>query len=176
MSYDYRPAEAADIPALAKLATDTLVAKFGHLYSEENLNHHLEKSCSERYFSDVLGKDSLLLVWDADRLIAYAKWGENTLPVEQPVTPCLMIDRLYVDEAYQGQKIGHQLMLKMFEAMQGQAAIYLSVFSDNEGAQRFYQRYGFSKVGEYDYMVGTHADHEFIYGLVKDNKGRVSNG
>jgi ribosomal protein S18 acetylase RimI-like enzyme len=36
------------------------------------------------------------------------------------------------------------------------------VWSENFGAQRFYGRYGFEKVGEYGFRVGNTVDHEFI--------------
>ena len=41
-------------------------------------------------------------------------------------------------------------------------AVQLSVFSENHGAQRFYARYGFDKVGEYLFQVGATRDLEFI--------------
>ena len=47
----------------------------------------------------------------------------------------------------------------------GAEAIYLSVFTDNVRAQRFYARYGFEAVGRYDFMVGTHADEDIIMRL-----------
>jgi len=39
---------------------------------------------------------------------------------------------------------------------------YLSVFSENLGAQRLYSRYGFEIFHEYHFMVGNHADEEFL--------------
>ncbi len=39
---------------------------------------------------------------------------------------------------------------------------WLVVFSENHRAQRFYARYGFAKVGEYDYPVGEWTDREFV--------------
>jgi RimJ/RimL family protein N-acetyltransferase len=36
------------------------------------------------------------------------------------------------------------------------------VWSENHGAQRFYAREGFEKVGEYGFKVGRTVDHEFI--------------
>jgi ribosomal protein S18 acetylase RimI-like enzyme len=40
--------------------------------------------------------------------------------------------------------------------------VYIGVWSENVGAQRFYDRYGFSKVGEYGFQVGKTVDREFI--------------
>ena len=47
----------------------------------------------------------------------------------------------------------------------GADAVQLSVFSENYGAQRFYQRYGFAHVADIDFWVGNHRDHEFLYEL-----------
>ena len=43
--------------------------------------------------------------------------------------------------------------------------LYLSVFTDNHRAKRFYARYGFEAVGPYDFMVGSHADEDIIMRL-----------
>ena len=45
----------------------------------------------------------------------------------------------------------------------GADAIQLSVYSENFGAQRFYQRYGFEKVADIGYWVGEQRDDEFLY-------------
>jgi len=44
--------------------------------------------------------------------------------------------------------------------------IWIGVWSQNFGAQRFYERRGYAKVGEYGFQVGGTTDHEFI--LKKD--------
>jgi ribosomal protein S18 acetylase RimI-like enzyme len=40
--------------------------------------------------------------------------------------------------------------------------LYVGVYSENFRAQELYRRYGFEKVGEYHFMVGDHADLEWI--------------
>lgn len=54
--------------------------------------------------------------------------------------------------------------LQWLEA-QGGTPLYVGVWSQNLGAQRFYRRYGFHQVGEYGFRVGETVDREFI--LVK---------
>ncbi|MBU2588442.1 MAG: GNAT family N-acetyltransferase, partial [Alphaproteobacteria bacterium] len=47
----------------------------------------------------------------------------------------------------------------------GHDAVLLSVYSENYGAQRFYQRYGFAKIADITFRVGTQLDAEFLYEL-----------
>ena len=44
----------------------------------------------------------------------------------------------------------------------GPRRVWLGVWSKNHGAQRLYERLGFEKVGEYEFLVGKTRDHEFI--------------
>ena len=44
----------------------------------------------------------------------------------------------------------------------GPRRIWIGVYSENHGAQRFYQRRGWRKVGEYHFPVGTVRDLEWI--------------
>ena len=45
----------------------------------------------------------------------------------------------------------------------GADEMQLSVWSGNDGAQRFYARYGFAKVADIYFMVGKQADEEFLF-------------
>ncbi len=45
----------------------------------------------------------------------------------------------------------------------GTRPLWISVWSENYGAQRFYGRQGFVHVGEYAFLVGEQRDREFIY-------------
>ena len=44
----------------------------------------------------------------------------------------------------------------------GPRTIWIGVWSENLGAQRFYARHGFAKAGEYEFPVGRVRDREFI--------------
>jgi RimJ/RimL family protein N-acetyltransferase len=43
--------------------------------------------------------------------------------------------------------------------------LYLSVFTENHRARRFYEKYGFEPEGTYAFMVGTHADEDVVMRL-----------
>ncbi len=74
------------------------------------------------------------------------------------------VQQLYVLAEFHNLRLGARLIEQGLEwlAAQGRLPVYLGVWSENYGAQRFYGRYGFSKVGEYGFHVGNTVDREFI--------------
>jgi ribosomal protein S18 acetylase RimI-like enzyme len=72
---------------------------------------------------------------------------------------------LYVQRDRQSHGFGQQLMNVMIPWLEEQyptRPIWLTVWSGNVKAQKFYTHYGFSKVGEFDYSVGELKNCEFI--------------
>ena len=74
------------------------------------------------------------------------------------------IQRLYILQGHQGAGRGTLLLKPALEWLErdGPRTLWIGVWSENYGAQRFYARHGFEIVGDYSFMVGDHADHELI--------------
>ena len=74
------------------------------------------------------------------------------------------IQRLYILQGHQGSGRGTLLLKTALEWLErdGPRTLWIGVWSENYGAQRFYARHGFEIVGDYSFMVGDHADHELI--------------
>ena len=74
------------------------------------------------------------------------------------------IQRLYILEGHQGGGRGTLLLNTALEWLErdGPRTLWIGVWSENYGAQRFYARHGFEIVGDYSFMVGDHADYELI--------------
>jgi ribosomal protein S18 acetylase RimI-like enzyme len=162
-----RRATPADAPALAALGAATFTETFGHLYPAEDLDVFLVGSHSVGAWNRALS-DSQRAVWLAALAdatpIGFIAVGACKLPVENRAPTAGEIQQLYVLARHQNLRLGSRLMnagLEWLEA-QGRAPLYVGVWSENLGAQRFYGRYGFSKVGEYGFPVGRTVDHEFI--------------
>jgi ribosomal protein S18 acetylase RimI-like enzyme len=77
------------------------------------------------------------------------------------------LHRLYVDESVKGAGVAAALMddCIAWARAQNASALYLSVWENNERAQRFYRRFGFEDHSEWDFMVGATADRDFIWKL-----------
>lgn len=166
-----KAATAADVAALADLGARSFVAKFGMLYSPDNLARFLAEAHSEETISRELADPAyrVMLAVEGEALLGFCKmdmacgWPEHARGAR-----VVQLKQLYADPAAIGRGIGTALTdWALAEARRfGADEVQLSVYSDNPGAQRFYHRYGFEKVADIFFMVGDHRDDEFLYGLM----------
>ena len=166
----YRPATLADAPALAALGAETFIASFGHLYTPQDLANFLAEVHSPEAVAEEIAADDCThrLVEDAGQLVAFCKlryptkfgdYTEAANPIE--------LGQLYALPTHTGHGIGAALMDWALDHARehGNDAILLSVYAENFGAHRFYQRYGFAKIADITFKVGEHLDPEFLYEL-----------
>lgn len=152
---------------MAELGGATFVETFGHLYPPEDLQNFLTNSHSVPAWTRTL-TDPQRAVWVVEhrngRKIGFVVVGACKLPVDNLEATAGEIQQLYVLAEFQNLKLGGQLMSLGLEwlASQGRAPLYIGVWSENYGGQRFYGRYGFNKCGEYGFKVGQTIDREFI--------------
>jgi len=162
-----RRATLDDAATLATLGAATFTETFGHLYPPEDLNVFLAGSHSLDAWQRTLA-DSHRAIWVAGFAdttpIGFIAVGACKLPVQNREPSAGEIQQLYVLAEHHNLRLGSRLMdvgLEWLNA-QGMAPLYIGVWSENLGAQRFYARYGFNKVGEYGFPVGKTVDREFI--------------
>lgn len=162
-----RSATVADAAALAELGAATFTETFGHLYPPEDLQAFLTKSHSTEHWVDTLAdpnRGAFIVEHRSGRKIGFIGVGACKLPVENLEARAGEIQQLYVLKEFHNLRLGARLMEHGLEwlASHGRTPLYIGVWSENYGAQRFYGRYGFSKVGEYGFPVGKTVDREFI--------------
>jgi ribosomal protein S18 acetylase RimI-like enzyme len=162
-----RRATPNDALALAALGAATFTETFGRLYPAEDLRAFLTRFHSLDAWTHTL-TDPEHAVWIAALADAtpmgFIAVGACKLPVENRGPTAGEIHQLYVLARYHNLRLGSRLMDVGLEwlAADGRAPLYIGVWSQNVGAQRFYGRYGFNKVGEYGFPVGKTVDREFI--------------
>ena len=167
MAATIRRAGLDDAPALATLGARTFIESFGQLYSAEDLQAFLEESHTAAAYERLLA-DPRYALWLAEadgRAIGYAMAGPCGLPHADVAPGDGELKRLYMLASTQGSGIGARLFEQALEWLErdGPRTLWISVWSENYGAQRFYARYGFEHVGEYAFIVGQQRDREFIF-------------
>lgn len=170
MTLSLRPAAPEDAPALGRLATDAFVHAFGHLYGADDLNAFLaEHRTVEVYRKHLQDPGTRIAIAESDGTTAgYAliHWPSEFGSESDAFHP-LALHQLYCAPTMTGRGTGAALMewaLAEARAL-GCDAVQLSVWSENIAAQRFYARYGFSKIADIGFMVGSHRDDEFLLEL-----------
>ena len=163
-----RAAKPADIPALSRLAISSFVDKFGELYSSADLATFIAEALSEANIAaELANPDRLYRLAERDgELLAFCKLGLSCgFPEYARGQNVLELKQLYAAAAATGLGIGGALMdwaMAEFSARRADE-VQISVYSGNDGAQRFYQRYGFEKVADITFQVGEQLDPEFLF-------------
>jgi ribosomal protein S18 acetylase RimI-like enzyme len=161
-----RRAGSADADALAEIGARTFTETFGHLYPPGDLARFLADAYGlERTRADLAdpAKASWLVEQDG-AVIGYALAGPCALPHPEVTADCGELKRLYLLKAAQNGGLGARLFRETMAWLQRTAprTVWIGVWSENHGAQRFYGRHGFAKVGEYGFEVGDTIDREYI--------------
>ena len=169
-AFRFRSAHSRDARVLSEFGSLTFKRAFEHLYTSEALTGFLKTSRSEeayRTYVNTAGNHLLITETPEGEIIGYTLCGFLDLPVDAPVEPARELKHLYIHPDFQSAGLGKQLLQSaiVWAANEDAAALYLGVYSENFGARRFYQRAGFQKVGEYDFLVGDHVDLEYILAL-----------
>lgn len=161
-----RRAGVDDAATLSALAAATFVEAFGHHYTPEDLQAFIEESYAVEKQARILGHPGYA-VWllEADgRAVGHCAAGPCGLPHPEADAADGEVKRLYVLRDFQNGGQGARLMDTAMAWLQrgGPRRLWVGVWSENPGAQRFYARYGFAKVGTYGFPVGRVVDLEFI--------------
>jgi GNAT superfamily N-acetyltransferase len=160
-----RRAGAQDAEALAALGAKTFCDTFSHLYPPQDLQAFLAQAYTPDAFRLFLGRSdqAMWLAESEGEPVGYAHAGGCALPHPEVTPGCGELKRLYVLKDRQGSGLGGHLIELALDWMEAPGRrLWIGVWSENHGAQRLYARYGFAKVGEYEFPVGGTRDREFI--------------
>lgn len=125
------------------------------------------ESYAKRYLRWCWGKakDGFFVAKIGDRIVGFIVCDKDWYSKYEGKTVGA-IHEFAVDKAYQGHGIGHKLMDKCFEYLKDTGRIELWVGEKNYGAIKFYEKYGFKKVGQHGIWVR----------MVKDTKKEINAG
>ena len=160
----YRDAKESDADPLAAFFRQTFTDTFRHLYQPADLAAFLAQHAASHWAEQL--RDDLFAVRvaeDAGGPIGLAKLGPVKLPVENSEFG-LELRQLYVHQKARGSGVAARLMDWVVEEAEARRArdLYLSVYTENLRARRFYSRCGFVEVGPCVFMVGNQADEDII--------------
>jgi ribosomal protein S18 acetylase RimI-like enzyme len=156
-----RKATLADSSHLQQIGRQTFHETFAASNSEQNMKTYLEEGFSlEKLTAELQNPDSAFYFAELGHaVIGYLKVNAGASQTELQEESALEIERIYVLQAYHGQKVGQRLYEQaLWLAREAQADyVWLGVWEENPRAIRFYQKNGFV---EFDRHIFTLGDDE----------------
>jgi len=167
MSPNIRLARPGDIPALIDLAAETFLDSFGDYHTSENCQLFIKASHNAKVYGAAIKSQAeyVLIAEDKSELIAYLYSKPTSLPVPAKLSQAHELSKIYTRRSMQSCGIGERL-LKMWEHWakgENFKDLVLGVWSENEKAQAFYIRHGYSKISSHKLKVGDTEDTDYIF-------------
>jgi ribosomal protein S18 acetylase RimI-like enzyme len=160
-----------DIPEIARVGSKTSTATFGHSMPASDLNAYLKEAYNHTTLEKTLAKplSDIFVAYqeiDPDRVIGFVQLtqGGSVEPCLEGVEAPIQLQRLYVDGKCHGKGVGGALMkhVEKLAKEKGFVTIWLGVWEENFKAQKAYERFGFKKVGEHDFVMGKCIQTDWI--------------
>ena len=161
-----RRATVEDAATLSGLAARTFTEAFGHLYPARHLADFIAEAYDvERQRTILAHPDyAVWLLEDDGVAVGHVAAGPCGLPHPDVAPGDGEVKRLYVLRSHQAGGHGSRMMDTAMDWLlrEGPRTLWVGVWSENAGAQRFYARRGFERVGQYLFPVGATQDLEYI--------------
>ncbi len=169
MDWRLRRCGPGDAPALAMVAAASFLETFAGILPGGDIVAHCGRNSSADRFDDwILRSDSVVTI--AEHPAGAAPVGYTMLvPPDLPVdidAGCIELRRIYTLSLTRGTGLGSALMARAVadaRAM-GKTRMLLGVLGTNGRARDFYERHGFTAVGERRFQVGDSWADDLIYG------------
>lgn len=157
------PATPEHIPLLSRIGGKTIFESHGRSAPHHVMQAYVDEKFSEAAIGAELAdpRNIFHLLYYGSEPAGYSKiiYDVPIAPVEAP--RITKMERLYLLEQYHDLKLGRELMdynIELSKA-QAQAGMWLYVWKGNERALRFYERTGFTIVGDgYFRLTAEHAN------------------
>lgn len=163
-----RRAAQEDADILAKIAWQSFYDAFADhpANAPDDMKSYMDDAFSpEAIAADLADENAVYFVAElGEKMVGYAKLKlnsrEDCTSGERPIELC----RLYSLNEYIGKGIGKTLMLKCldFAAENNHDYMWLGVWEFNYRAQDFYKKFGFEKVGEHVFQLGSDPQTDWV--------------
>ncbi len=166
-NFEIKKASLVHAQELRTLAIDTFLESHGHSAAPEDINQYLDsKFTLENLQKDLSDQKNLYyLVFSNDELVGYSKIILNTSYNKITTNRSCKLERLYVLQKFHGTQIGPLLMdFNVQLAKENkQIGMWLYVWTENNRAIRFYDKYGFKKIADTEFQISrNHSNPNFI--------------
>jgi ribosomal protein S18 acetylase RimI-like enzyme len=172
VAHTIRPAAIDDAPALSRLAATTFRETFERENAPEDMARYLAEAFTpEQQAAEIADPASTVLLAEyhgesgGTELVGYAHLIAGPVPEAVRGPAPLELKRIYVARAWHGQGVAQALMGAAIEAARARGArtLWLGVWERNLRAVAFYAKYGFTRVGEHTFVLGSDRQTDWLF-------------
>lgn len=163
-----RACQAGDEAMLSLLGGASFLEAFADVLDAADILAHFQKNHSEAAYAKYLAAPENR-TWVATSApgntpVGYALCTAPDLPLPDLSAADYELRRIYLLHRFQGTGTGRALMQQAIDSAteQGYRRLLLGVYGQNHGAIRFYERCGFTQVGERFFTVGATTHHDAV--------------
>ena len=162
----FRRATHRDAGLIADLGYRTFKASFWADNRPEDMEQYLSLNFSKaRIEAQLADPDSIFfLACENGKEIGYVMLRTGKTPDSVPGTKPIELVRIYIEESIIDKGYGSAIMQSCLEAAKsdGHCTIWLGVWEKNLRAIRFYEKWGFKKVGTQKFILGSDVQNDYI--------------
>lgn len=167
-SLTIRPAAASDAPRLSAFAADAFADTFGADNTPDDMAHYLAGAFTpERQTAEIADADGVVLLAEVagtEELVGYAHLVGGPAPAAVSGPAPIELSRLYVARPWHGRGVAAALMDAALGAARARGArtVWLGVWERNARAARFYEKFGFARVGAHAFVLGRDVQTDWL--------------
>jgi ribosomal protein S18 acetylase RimI-like enzyme len=166
MNLTIREATREDAVLIADLSQQTFYDTFAADNTKEDMDLFLNKQFTKGRLMLEVGAqgNTFLLAYYGEEVAGYAKLREDKSPKSLGTKNALEIARLYAVHSMIGKGIGKALMQACIDTakQKGKEVIWLGVWERNVRAISFYEKWGFEKFDEWDFLLGNDVQRDWL--------------
>jgi len=148
-----------DVEQLQAISRTTFAQTFDEHNDAEDMKAYLDTSFAiDKLITEIINPNSeFYFAIDNEIIIGYLKINTGSAQTENKDTNAFEIERIYVDQAYLGKKIGQLLFEKAIDLAKVKKASYvwLGVWEENHRALAFYKKNGFIPFDKHIFKLGN---------------------
>jgi diamine N-acetyltransferase len=161
------PATLTDVEALADIAKRIYWETFAKDNDPVELQKYLNDTFNPTQLTQLVNNPNyhIWLARNGEELAGYCTLRDEAAKYDViPGTHPIEIERFYLDTPYHGKGHAQQMMaFCLTQADQlGADVVWLGVWEHNPRAERFYQKFGFTRVGQHDFWIGNDCQNDWL--------------
>jgi diamine N-acetyltransferase len=153
------PVTLNDVEKLQAISRITFSQTFMEYNTAEDMETYLSNSFSiEKLSAELNNPDTeFYFAQDQDIIVGYLKVNTGLAQTENKDATAFEIERIYVDQAYLGKKIGQLLFEKAIELAKAKnkSYVWLGVWEENHRALAFYHKNGLVPFDKHIFKLGN---------------------